>query len=159
MANQTSQIFESYVPVYDTVPDKWEDARQFLVEHLKKVSNAVNIRQIGWYLDEEIISGKQFFPSLVNTTGEDPSQQYRTIFRKVVDFSPLVIGANVLPHGLQVTSSFRLVNLYGAYSNTVALTGGPINQPNITYDAVNINITSAVAAQFSQAVIEYIQED
>ncbi len=32
------QQFDSFVPVYDTVPEQWEDARQFLVEQLKKIS-------------------------------------------------------------------------------------------------------------------------
>jgi hypothetical protein len=54
-----SQEFESYVPVYDTVPEQWEDARAFLVEQLKKISNAVNVREIGWLLDEELLSGKR----------------------------------------------------------------------------------------------------
>jgi hypothetical protein len=152
MSANTSQNLESYVPVYDVVPQNWEDARQFLVEHLKKISNAVNIREIGWYLDEELVSGKQFIPGTID------NQQFRTIFRKVVDFSPLVIGVNSKPHGITINASFRLINLYGAVSDTVALTGGPINQPNITYDATNINITAAAAFQFSQAVIEYISE-
>jgi len=66
----SSQIFESYVPVYDAVPEDWESARQFLVEHLKKISNAVNAREISFFLDEELLSGKQFIPSANNTTGE-----------------------------------------------------------------------------------------
>lgn len=152
MSIPTSQIFESYVPVYDYVPEKWEEGRQFLVEQLKKISNAVNIRAIGWYLDEELISGKQFFPGTVN------NQAFRTILRVVVDFSPLPIGITSKPHGVVVNSSFRLINLYGSCSDAVALTGHPINQPNITYDVTNINITSAGAFTFAQAVFEYIQE-
>ena len=61
-SSSQNQSFETFVPVYDTVPEKWEDARQFLVEHLKKISNAVNAREICWYLNENVLSGKQFFP-------------------------------------------------------------------------------------------------
>jgi hypothetical protein len=59
-SNIDSQVYESYVPVYDSVPEKWEDARQFLVEQLKKISNAVNNREIGYYINDQILSGKQF---------------------------------------------------------------------------------------------------
>lgn len=152
MSTNDSQIFESYVPVYDAVPEKWDDAREFLVEQLKKVSEAVNVREIGFFLDEELISGKQFIPGTTNP------QEFRTILRKVIDFSPLAVGVNSKPHGINIDSSFRLIDLYGACSDTVTLTGGPINQPNIIYDSANININSPAAFEFAQAVIEYIQE-
>lgn len=153
-----SQNFESYVPVYDAVPEKWEDARPFVVENLKKISNAVNIRTIGWYLDEELLSGNLFIPG-VTAPGNNPGV-FRTIFRKVVDFSPLVPGLNSQPHGITVDANFTLMHLYAAATNAVALTGEPI--PNggdtITYDATNINITVAAGYTRCFAVIEYIQE-
>ena len=153
MSLPTSQNFESYVPVYDYVPEKWEDARQFLVEHLKKISNAVNIREIGWFLDQEVLTGQQFIPG--NTTN---NQEFRSILRIVVDFSPLVIGVNSRPHGVLVDANFSLIDLWGAATDAVAFTGNPINQPNITYDATNINITSATAYTRAFAVMCYIQE-
>jgi hypothetical protein len=36
MDTRDSQIFDSYLPVYNVVPEKWEDARPLLVEILKK---------------------------------------------------------------------------------------------------------------------------
>ena len=39
-----NQQLESFVPVYDAVPDKWDDARPFIVEQLKRLAFAVNIR-------------------------------------------------------------------------------------------------------------------
>ena len=41
-----SQEFESYVPVYDTVPEKWEEARQFLVEHLKRCPTQLMLEKL-----------------------------------------------------------------------------------------------------------------
>lgn len=152
MSSCSSQNLESYLPLYDTVPEKWEEGRIFLIEQLKSISNAVNIRSIGWYLDEELLSGKQFFPGTLD------NQAFRSIFRIVVDFSPLVIGLNTKPHGINVDANFRLINLYGAGSNTATFTGHPFNQPNITYDATNIYITSDAAFQVGQAVFEYLQE-
>lgn len=150
-----SQEFESYVPVYDFIPDEWEEARPALVEQLKKISNAVNIREIGWYLDEELLSGKAFFPSAISNP-----PQFRSIFRKVIDCSPIVIGVNPpFPHGIDIDSNFSLIDLWCSATNSVALTGTIFcNQDTINYDATNINITSAAAYNRAYAVIEYIQE-
>ncbi len=158
--NFDSQVFESYVPVYDVVPDKWEDARPFIVEQLKKITNAVNIREIGWFLDEELLSGKAFIPGTNNVANGATNQTFRQIIRKVIVFPGLSIGANVQPHDIIVDSSFSLIQLFGAATNAIALTGEPI--PNgadtITYNATNIVITVSAAYTRAWAVIEYIQE-
>lgn len=153
----SSQDFESFVPVYDMVPEDWEDAREFLVEHLKKISNAVNVREIGWYLDDEILSGKQFTPGAA-TTGE--STQYRSIFRKVIDCSPLVAGANTFAHGINFDSNFTLIELFGAATDSVAFLAIPLpnNVDSLTMDATNVNITVSAAYDRAHVVIEYILE-
>lgn len=151
--SSSSQNFESYLPVYDTVPAKWEDARPFLVEMLKKISNEVNRREICWFLEEEIVTGLQFFPSL---TSSPP--QYRTIFRKIIDFSPLPIGTTSKSHGITIDINFTLIELFGSGTDSVSFKGEPINQPNINYDSANINITSTVAYDRAYAVIYYILE-
>ena len=113
----SSQQFESYLPVYDTVPEKWEDARAFLVEELKKISNAVNVRQIGWYIDEEVLAGG-FLYSLTNT------QQFRTIFRKSIEFGTLPnSSAKSVAHSIPVDGTFKLVRIWLAASDPVGLTG------------------------------------
>ena len=158
MVDQSSQDFESYVPVYDTVPEKWEDARTFLVEQLKRISNGINIRDIGWYLDEELLSGRAFIPG-VTVPGNNPGQ-FRTILRKVIAFGDLVPGANTRAHGIVVDANFSLMELYAAATNVGALTGEPI--PNgadtISYNASDIIITVAAAYDRCWAVIHYIQE-
>lgn len=153
MTNPTSQQFESYLPVYDYMPDKWEEARRPLLEHLKKISNAVNIREIGWFLDQEVLSGQQFFPG--TTTN---NQEFRSILRVVVDFGAIVVGPNVRAHNVLVDANFSLIDLWGAATDAALLTGTPINQPNITYDATNITITATAAFTRAFAFMEYIQE-
>ena len=158
MTSQSSQVFESYVPVYDAVPEKWDDARPFVVEQFKNFANAINIRQIGWFLDEELLTGKAFIPG-ATSPGNNPSN-FRSILRIVIDCSPLVIGVNPFPHNVLVDVNFTLMQLYAAATNSVAFTGEPI--PNgtdtITYDATDIYITSAKAYNRCFAVMEYIQE-
>lgn len=159
MVSVTSQEFDSYVPVYDTVPEKWEDARQFLVEHLKKISNAVNIREIGFFLDEELLSGKQFIPTAaMSGVSSSNSQQFRTVLRKVIDVSPLVAGANVFPHSIVFDINFTLIHLWVSATNSTTFQAITMTYPNVTMDAININITSPGAFDRAFAFCEYIQE-
>lgn len=154
---QSSQVFESYVPVYSEIPEKWEDSRPLIVELFKAHANAINIREIGWFLDEELISGKQFIPSGNVSGGSD---QFRTVLRKVIDCSPLVAGVNTFAHGITVDARFTLMQLYAASTNNATFVGQPI--PNgadkISYNATNIIITVAANWPKCFAVIEYIQE-
>lgn len=158
MTSQTSQEFESFVPVYDVVPEKWEDARPFLVEQLKKVSNAINIREIGWFLDEELLSGKAFIPAPI-PPGDATPQQFRSILRKVVDCSPLMAGLNVgIPHGIVFDNRFTLIDLWVAGTNSGTLTARVINGNDVLMNTADIVITSPQAFDRAFAVIEFIQE-
>lgn len=155
-----STQFDSYVPVYDVMPDKWEEARPALLEFLKKMSNAINIREIGWFLDQELLSGKQFIPGRNDFAGGGSSQQTRTILRKVILFPSLSPGLNTQLHGIFIDPNFTLVQLWGAATNASTLTGEPI--PNgtdtITYDSTHINIMVGSSYTRAICVIEYLQE-
>lgn len=155
-----SQQFESYVPVYDVVPEKWEDARPFIVEQLKKISNAVNIREIGWFLDQELLSGKAFIPGMAQVLDGGSSQQFRQILRMVVITGPLVIGANPgVPHNIVFDANFTLIQLWVSATNSTTLQAITMSDPqNVTMDANNINITSPGVFDRSFAFVEYIQE-
>jgi len=119
-----SQQFETYVPVYDMVPEKWEEARQFLVEHLKKISNAVNIREVGFFLDEELLSGKSFIPGV--TLPGNPSIA-RSVFRKVIEFGTLPnAGTKFVPHGIVFNNNFTLIQLFGSATDPIGLTALPL---------------------------------
>lgn len=157
MTNQTSQLFESYVPVYDAAPEKWEEARPFLVEHLKKISNAVNIREIGWFLDEELLSGKAFIPG-ATLPGNNPAN-YRSVLRKVVDVSPLVAGVNPpVLHGITFDANFTLIDLWVAGTDSAAFTARVISGNDVLMNATQLVITSPQAFDRAFATIEYIQE-
>lgn len=155
----SSEIYESYVPVYDAIPEDWENAREFLVEHLKKISNAVNIREIGWFLDEELLSGKQFIPSNAMALITETAPQYRTVLRKVINVSPLLAGANPgVAHGINFDSNFTLIDLWVAGTNSTTLQAQNISGNDVLMNSTNIVITSPMAFDRAYCVIEYIQE-
>ena len=102
-----SQNFESYVPTYDVAPKTWEEGRGFLVEQLRKLANAINAREIGFYLDMELLSGKAFIP------GANNSQAFRSVLRKVINFGPLIRNITLsMPHGIFVDANFTLVQMF-----------------------------------------------
>lgn len=156
MTYNSSQLFESYIPVYDAAPEAWEEARPFLVEQLKALANAANIRQIGWYLEEELLSGKQFIPPS-GISGS--SEQYRSIFRKVIDCSPLGAGANPgIPHGITFDANFTLIHIYVSGTNSTTLQARTITGNDVVMDASDVVITSPAAFDRAYCIIEYIKE-
>lgn len=169
--NFDSQVLESYVPVYDVVPEKWEDARPFLVEQLKRITNAVNIREIGWFLDEELLSGKSFIPGLNNVLNAGTSQQYRQILRKVIDFGTLPnAGVKTVAHNITVDNNFTLVSMWACATDSLAFlsltipyaTPVALNQNiALNMDATNVIITTGTnRTNFTRCFVtcEYIQE-
>lgn len=160
MTTSESQRLESYVPVYDVVPENWDDSRPFLVEQLKSYGNALNTREIGFFLDEELLSGKQFIPGVNNASDGGTSQQFRSILRKVITFPGLTAGVNTQPHGITINSNFSLIQLWGSATNASAFTGEPIPNASdtISYDATNIIITVSANYDRAWAFFEYIQE-
>jgi hypothetical protein len=155
-----SQNLESYVPVYDVAPKTWEEGMPFIVEQLKKLANAVNAREIGFFLDQELLSGKSFIPGVNIASGGGSSQQFRTILRKVITFPGLTVGLNTQPHEVTVDANFSLIQMFGAATNATALTGEPLpnGSDTITYDATNIYVTVGAAYTRAWVIMEYIQE-
>lgn len=149
------QDFDSYIPVYDAIPERWEDARQYIVEQLKQISNAVNIREIGWFLDQELLSGKQFIPGS-DLTGT--STQYRSVLRKVFDVSPLVAGANTKPHDITFDNRFTLIDLWVCGTDSVAFKGVRITGDDVVMNQNDFSITSPLAFDRAYLFCEYIQE-
>lgn len=150
----SSQQFESYLTVSDIIPEKWEEANPIILEQLKKIATAVNIREIGWFLDEELLSGGQFIPGVNN------KQEFRTILRKVIICTPLVAGVNTFAHGITVDANFTLLHMYGAATNTGTFVAEPL--PNgidtLSMNATNVIITVTAGWTKANVTISYIQE-
>jgi hypothetical protein len=157
MINVTSQQFESYVPVYDTVPESWEEAKPFLVEVLKKISNAVNIRTIGWLLDEELLSGQAFIPGAV-LPGNNPGV-FRQVLRKVIDVGPLVATVTkTVAHGVVFDANLTSIDSWLEATNSATFRAATFAYPELVINGPNIEITSPEAFDRAFFFWEYIQE-
>jgi hypothetical protein len=165
-----SQNLESYVPVYDVAPETWEEGRPFLVEQLKKLATAVNAREIGFYLDQELLTGKAFIPGANEILDGGTSQQFRTILRKVIDFGTLPNSSTKsVPHGIVFDANFTLIQLWASATDPTNFLALPIPyvttaagfQIQLYMDAMNVNIvTASTKDSYTRCfvVIEYIQE-
>jgi hypothetical protein len=154
-----SQYFESYVPVYDAIPDKWEDARPFVVEQFKKITNSLNAKEIGFFLDQEVLSGKAFIPGINIASDEGSSQQFRTILRMVVDVGPLINGVNPPKfHGVTFDANLTSIDSWVEATNSTTLQAVTLVYPNLIINGPNINITSPGAFDRAFLVWEYVQE-
>src|SRR5580765_7315968 len=133
----TTQELDSFLPVFDALPDKWEDSRVYLVEQLKRMSDAINIREIGYFLDEELRSGKSFIPG-ITIPGNNPGI-LRTVMRKVIITGALIAGVNPPKlHGIVFDANITLIHLWVSATNSIALTAITMSNPqNVTMDATN----------------------
>lgn len=159
MTSLDSQNFESYLPPYDTCPEKWEDARPFLVEQLKAHANSINLKEIGFYLDQELLSGKAFIPGINNAVDGGTSQQFRSILRIVVNVGPITAGIITVPHGINNNADYEQIALWACATNSSTLTSTVFGNSNtIRIIGPNIQITSDGAYDRCKAYLEYIQE-
>lgn len=154
-----NQQLESFLPVYDAIPEKWEDSRPFLVEQLKRISNAVNIREIGWFIDEEVLSGKAFIPGAATQNDLGTSQVFRQILRKVVNVGPLVAGVNPpIAHGVTFDANLTSIDSWVEATNSTTLTAVTLVSPELHIVGPNILITSPGAFDRAFLIWEYMQE-
>ena len=155
-----SQNFESYVPVYDAIPEKWDDARPFVTEQLKKITNSLNAKEIGFFIDQELLSGKSFIPSPNELADGGTSQQFRSILRIVVDVGPITAGVKTVAHNITVDANYEQIALWACATNSSAPFTSTVfgNSDTIRVIGPNIQITSDGTYDRCKAYLEYIQE-
>lgn len=168
MIPSDSQQLESYLPVYDTIPESWEEGRQFLIEQLKKISNAVNAREIGFFLDEELLTGKGFIPGTTQA-GDNPGL-FRQILRKVIVFGTLPNNTTKsVAHNITFDGNFTLLDMYISATDPVNFLAFSVqywanSAPGsiiLNMNATNVNVTTTSnysAYTRSFIVLEYTQE-
>lgn len=153
----------NFVRSYNAIPDKWEESQQFLTEHLREVSSGINIRDVGFYQETEILTGQQFVPSAANPT------VLRNVFRKVIDTGALssLTTPQTVAHGITVTANTVVTRIYGAATNPgnrfipLPFINSSGNHIELAMDSTNIILTSAAnqpAYTTSYVVVEYMQE-
>lgn len=165
-----TDIFDTQA-IYDLDPNSHE-FKEFLVrlrQSMNDMAMVLNIKDSGYYVDQEFVNGQVFFPdpTLDSTTAQTPI--YRQVFRKVIDFGALPNTAlKSVAHGLTITTNYFFTRIYGTSKNPGTGFYIPIpfvdtvlaNNIKITVNATNINITTAANyAGYTQTyiVLEFIK--
>lgn len=161
-------------PIYDVVPEQWENAREYIVERFTTHAMSINAKEIGWYLDVELDTGKKFIPKNFDPAVQaSTSEIYRTILRKVVVFGALPnTTSKPIAHGITVDDKFTLIQMYAAATDPTDPGTFPslpiphasptlVNNIELKLDDTNVIITTGsdrTAFTRCNVVIEYIQE-
>lgn len=157
MTTPNDQFFESFLPIYDAIPDTWDDAKVLITERFRQIANAVNAREIGFFLDDELLSGKSFIPG-VTIPGNNPGE-FRTVLRKVIDFGPIAAGINSRVHDILFDANFTLIQLWACATNSSTFLATTFaNSDTIAINATNVNVLSNGTYDRCFVFIEYIQE-
>ena len=168
-----SNFYETYIPVYDVIPKDWEDARGFLTERLREITNGVNARDYASYIDKEVLDGQIWLPSSAT------SNKFRDNFRKVIDLGGLpdfgVTDPKNVAHGITFSQNTCITRLYGAASDpgatdlTLGIPLPYVQMPGgahigVEIDSTNIIINGDGATDYSAytcayVVVEWIDEE
>lgn len=169
-----NELLQNYVTVYDSIPGEWNEAREFLVDQLRQISDAINARDIGYYVNDEQLSGQQF------VSGTD-KQQFRDVFRKVIVIGALPNAATKsVAHGITTNGNTFITRIYGTATKpevvippalpTLMVSAIPLpyidlpvvlGNVSLSIDQTNIIITTT--GNYSEytrtyVVVEYVQE-
>ena len=111
MTTSSNSSIAPYLRTTEVFP---EDQSQLLIKHTNvysNVANAVNVREIGIYDLQELLSGKKWF----NTTN---LQNMRSVYRKVFQIGPINAGAiQTIAHGISGIVAFT--HMYGTCITSV----------------------------------------
>lgn len=163
--------------IIDTLNVNSPEFKDFLVRLYQTTNNialALNLKDTGYYVDQEYVNGQSWFPdpSLTSNTAESP--EYRQVYRLVVNFGALPDGTAAVTknvaHGLTVDDNTSFTRIYGvasktssAYSYIPLPYSSPTLANNITLsvDATNVTITVDATVDWSSydttyVVLEYI---
>lgn len=148
--------YDSFVPVFSTPPEKPEMLAGFTTEQLRIHATGINFREIGWYLDQQIITGKNFIPG-VNSSN---NQQFRTVFRMVVPFGPLPNSTSTpVAHGITNDINFTLVDSWASATDPVGLkdiTFGYQPECSVSLQIVGPDVIITTTANYSNYTRSYV---
>lgn len=143
------------LPISIEIPGDLVQMQEILSILLRKITQVVNTKEGGLYTLQEQINFQQYFT-------EGNPQQFRTVYRTVVNFGTLPnAGSKSVPHGIQGIdpgggnpSTFSFTHIYATASRQqagnekfipipyVSLT--EVNEISISVDSTNVTISTSV---------------
>jgi hypothetical protein len=123
-----------------------------LYQNINNISLVLNLKDTGYYLNQEFVNGQLFFPNPAynSSTPEDPG--FRQVWRLLVNFGALPASATKsVPHGLIVNSGYTFTRIYACASDTTGFNYIPIPYASasgttnieLSVNATEVTITTA----------------
>lgn len=164
----TTEIYD--VTDVDVRSEEFKDVFIRLQQTVSDIANSLNIRDAGFYVEEEFVNGQIWFPNpnLSSTTGQAPT--FRQVFRKVINFGALPnTGTTNVAHSIAPDSTFTFTRIYGCASDTTGLDylpipfASPTDAENIKLEVDNTNVSITTGSNRSAfdtcyVVLEYIKQ-
>lgn len=95
-----------------------------LFQNLNDMALLVNIKDTGYYVDQEFVNSQAYYPNPNLSSTSSTSPTLRQVYRKVVRMNPTFstlpnTGTIAIPHNLRPNSSWTFKCIYGTASDTV----------------------------------------
>lgn len=115
-----------------------------LIDTVNAISTSLNSKASGYHDTKEFESGKLYYPVGDIDSSEALKPRWRNGIVKAVNFGALPNSTTKsVPHGIDVTSTFVLMDMYGGASDKTNKDYVPISGLNASMDDTNVNITTA----------------
>ena len=168
----TTGVFDrSIIDAIDIKSPEFKDFLVRLYQRTNEIALSVNIRDAGFYVEEEFINGQLWFENKTLSSKTSKAPQMRQVYRKVIDVGSLpgAPGTQTTAHSIPITTDYSFTRIYGTASDTTGLIFLPIPYATATaadiieikVDVTNINITvgkDMSAFNKCYVVVEYIAE-
>ncbi len=145
----------------------WKEYLVRLRQVVNNIAIVLNAKDTALYDLEEFVPGQQWFPksSLNSASNSGVAQNYRQVFRLVVNFGALPnTTTKSVAHGIgNFSAEFSLTRLYGAASDTTGLSYIPLPYSSATSAANNVelymdntNVYISTGVDYSSYNVSYI---
>ncbi len=172
--NQNAGLFVQQTPLFDvgqiySTDVNSDDFKELIVrlyQQMNNVSTALNLKESGYCITTEFVTGKLFFAAATVSEQEPPNM--RPVYRLVVNTGALGAGANTIPHNLSIGTTWSFISIYGAATDTTNNNYYPLpwvkstgaTNIEVELNATNVVITNASGLTFpvSYIILEYIKQ-
>lgn len=129
-----------------------------MYQNIANISNALNLKDSGYYDTNQFITGQNFFPNPANSSQTNPYKvpAYRPTTRVVINFGALPNSSSKsVPHNITVTDQVSWTRIYATATDPVGLTGIPIPNLEVSIIVNSTNVTITTTTNYSNYTICY----
>lgn len=150
LVDETDLFDTEYIQSLNVSSEEFKNFLFTLHNRINRMSIAINLKDTGYYVEEEFLNSQNWFPRDPNSISGTNQPFFRPVFRKTINFGGLPnASTKSVPHGLSPNSNWSFTRIYATASDTTALDYIPIpfidntaasQNIEINVDATNVNI-------------------